>query len=690
MNSDLVSASLDMGAEVSIEVPKSHNTINNTTNDMSTDEGFSNATTRVTCKGCNRQFATLSTEGRLVPCSPEQQNCTLCEPFQKLHETLQSREQEHTALLNRGPKHLGRATAHWKYLNARVALENFLISVKAPDKTTQAAFVTHAGGVQTEREAELNGTSKHGERNGHELPTEVSPTTKRKLAQKSGGSNIERKRIKFIDTVEESPQYRSTLEYNRGAKEYVPGKHRAAEGSELLDTSGSTLSFAKFTGQKKVRSGFVDIVEREVVKRGEEPPSATNQEKKDSKKAPTKVETFCSEAKNNEGQPSTRGLRSSRQFRSTASSATTGSQEDITQYGGQGDETPHRATEEQSQISALKFPICTETTTLTTDEETTKGIDSCRQSDAGQEVSKVDTEAEKINRAVLNIQHELSQLQQNVVSAQRKKIISTAISTFFDVLEPLKHLDTVGSDLVEETETAEDDSIDFEAFKATDHQSPTDVSNTYEGPGRGEVPSERTQARTRNENTHAFGNRPHLKPNSFANLPNEDEQKQQMVEASDGRAHGIEYASGFVSEPEHNSHPKASDLPHHGDPLPSIDPGRINNPLSTAITSPTLNGNALNTAATAVREYLPALPQYPGFGTMSVVYPSCFQPMQFALPQSVFVDPSHRREQGSPVQSESGPSSRGQHAKNVDSDLDNTHAGSEGPVAGQSMTNTRP
>lgn len=312
-----------MGMEVASEVPKSHNTTNNTTNNIATDMELSNATTRATCKGCNRQFATISAEGRLVPRSPEQRNCTSCEPFQELYETLQSKEQEWAALMDRGPKHHGRVRAHWNYRNARVALENFLINVEAPD-TTQAAFVTHADGVQTGCEAELDGNSKHGEKNGHGLPTEVSPTMKRKLTQKSGGSNNERKRIKFPDTVEESLQYRIPLEYYRGTKEYVPGKYGAAEGSQFLDTSGWTLTFAKFTGQKKVGSGFVDIVERKGFEHGKEPPSATIQQKKEtSKKAPNQVETPCSEPGDNEGEPSTRGLRSSRQFRSTASSATT-------------------------------------------------------------------------------------------------------------------------------------------------------------------------------------------------------------------------------------------------------------------------------------------------------------------------------------------------------------------------------
>ena len=86
------------------------------------------------------------------------------------------------------------------------------------------------------------------------------------------------------------------------------------------------------------------------------------------------------------------------------------------------------------------------------------------------------------------------------------------------------------------------------------------------------------------------------------------------------------------------------------------------------------------------------LPQLTGFGTMPVLHPSCFQPMQFALPQSVYVDPGHRQEQGSPVQSESGPSSRGPHANNVNLDMEYeyTHAGSEGDVAGQSIDQHTP
>ena len=149
--------------------------------------------------------------------------------------------------------------------------------------------------------------------------------------------------------------------------------------------------------------------------------------------------------------------------------------------------------------------------------------------------------------------------------------------------------------------------------------------------------------------------------------------KQGPEDADDPRAHDVEHGSGFLSEPEHNSHPKASDLPHHGvadAPLPSIDPSLIN--------------NSLNTATTGVGGHMSVLPQSTGFGTMPVLHPSCFQPMQFALPQSVYMDPSHRRGQGSPVQSESGPASRGHHANNVNPNFEDTHAGSEGAVAGQS------
>lgn len=674
MDPDLASAALNVDMELATEVPQSHNTTQNTTNTATSHE-LSKTATHVKCKHCNRQVTTIPAEGGLVPCSPEQQKCTSCEPFLELYETLQSREQEHTALLDKGPKHHGRITAHWKYRNARVALENFLIDIEAPDETmfatSQAAFVTHADGVLTEREAGLYGNSeRHGEKNGHALPTEFSPTTKRKLAQKFGGSDTERKRTKFTDTGEESPQYRSTMEYYRGAKEYVPGRYGAAEGSELLDTSGSTLTFAKFTGQRKVGPKFVDIVEREVDKYGEEPPSVTNQQKKEKgKKAPNKVEKPCSEPGYIEGQPSNR-LRSSRRSRSTTSSAANRSREDTTQYGEKDYET-HRATDEQSRIFAPELPVCTETGTLTADEETTKNIDNYQQSETVREATKADTEAEKINRAILNIQRELSHLQRAVISAQRKKVVSTAIRTFFDVLEPLKHLDIIDSDLAEESQLLKDDSTYFEALDATDHQLPTNVLHTDEGPGRGKSPSERIQARIRSANTHAFDSRLTLESNTYANLSNESEQNQQMVEVDDARAHDIEHGSGLESKPEHNNHAKTSDLPQRGVAdalLPSIDSTLIDNPLNTAITS--------------VRGHLPVLQQYPGFGAMPILNPSCFQLMQFALPQSVYVDPSHSREQGSPVQSESGPSPRGPRANNVNLDSDDTHAGSEGAVAG--------
>ncbi|KAF3051606.1 hypothetical protein E8E11_001432 [Didymella keratinophila] len=167
--------------------------------------------------------------------------------------------------MEEGPKHHGRVLAHEQFRKSRVALENFLVSIEAPNNATcdvaQAGFADRIepGSLERAREPEdvldlgddqgsLDGTSPPGE---HVTSSAPSPTTKRKLAQTSCISTAERKRIRFGKDVEERPEYRGTLEYYRGAKEYVPGRYAVTEGSEYEDTSGSTISFAKFTGQKK-------------------------------------------------------------------------------------------------------------------------------------------------------------------------------------------------------------------------------------------------------------------------------------------------------------------------------------------------------------------------------------------------------------------------------------------------------
>ena len=339
------------------------------TSDLATNNISQDSETSIKCQHCKRRFARISVEGGLIPFVPQEQACASCELFLGLYETLQTREREHTALLDRGQKHHGRAVAHEKYRNARVALENLLISIEAPNEATfdvvQAGFANRADPLQLEHIEDRVRTpeyfdgqpSNNGEQSRMEpqSPTKISLITKRKVLRNRDTSKLERKRIKFTETVEERPEYRSTVEFYRGGKEYVPGRYVVAEGSEYLDTSGSTLTFAKFTGQKKVGSSFIDIVPNEEV---HDDGSGTSAEKKagraNVKKKQADQEVISSgekqlpERETNGRQVNGRQLRDVRQSRSTLPTVTTRPRRNIARYGGQ--DAPGESRENQSFV----------------------------------------------------------------------------------------------------------------------------------------------------------------------------------------------------------------------------------------------------------------------------------------------------------------------------------------------------
>ncbi|KAF2632503.1 hypothetical protein BU25DRAFT_486984 [Macroventuria anomochaeta] len=513
-----------------------------------TDNKLPDQATSIRCKHCNRQFATISVEGGLILSLPQEQACASCEPFLGLYETLQTREQEHTALLDRGEKHHGRALAHGKYRNARVALENFLINIEAPNEATfdvaQAGFANRADPVQLEHTDDTaealkpetdqqnpNGVSSTAEQ---VVPTEASSTVKRKPVRDYGASNLERKRIKFTETVEERPEYRGTLEFYRGAKEYVPGRYVAAEGSEYLDTSGSTLSFAKFTGQKKIGSTFIDMVPKEEAQDGEGGTSAAKKKGRGrGKRKQCETEEPHHEPEKNESQMNSRESRVSRRSRSTTPPVTTRPRRTIAQYNGQDDEPPAESSNTPSLIVVLKAPHLLKNGKVINGEEPTQArehIDERERSsreadcdDAAKDAAKDAAEAANINKVVLNIQRELSNLQQASISSRYKDVVSTAVRGFFEVLEPLKALNHTKPHQAEEAEDIpEQDSIYFEALDVTDKLALTDIPRPAESPEQGEITPKWTHATTHNDKVQAPDIGRALDANAPDDMPEED------------------------------------------------------------------------------------------------------------------------------------------------------------------------
>lgn len=454
------------------------------TNDTATDDKGAQPMAAVRCKHCGRGLANISEEGRLDFSIAYEQACASCEPLSGLYEMLRTREQEHTSFVNRGPKHHGRFRAHEQLLKARVELENFLASVQASSEVSldvaQAESANLMEPASFERTQEPEGQSKHV--NGQIVmddvslpvdrlsPTTASPSIKRKLARDSGASALERKRIKFGEDVTERPEYRGSLEYYRGAKEYVPGRYAVTDGSEYENTSGSTISFARFTGQRKVGSRFVDIVPKEETPGGEERTSAIKSGGKSGHMENLAFTGKPDTSENGAVELSSRALRLSRRTRSTPPPASVRPHSIDTQLDGQEDEPPKGTNNFSTMVAVLKCPNLSETNALNgdlsvPDLEDTGGHERVpRGADLDKAVLET-TQPVIIAEVISNIQRELRTLQQTTVTMAYRGMILEAVRGCYKALGPLQDLDFDRSLQVDEAQCSpeEEDSVYFEA-----------------------------------------------------------------------------------------------------------------------------------------------------------------------------------------------------------------------------------
>lgn len=461
--------------------------ISPTTKDAATNNRLPVPATPIACRHCSRQFATISVDTGLVPYTQQEQVCTFCDPFLELYETLQTKESEHTALLDRGPKHHGRALAHRSYISARVALENFLMAVDAPHDSTisvaQAGSATRVEPVQLERtdDPAAGVAHEHGDDQqaleGGPAPDETvsSLKLKRKLGRRSDASVPDRKRTKFTETVEERSQYRSTEEFNRGAKGYIPGRYVAAEGSEFLDTSGSSISFTKFTGQKKKGSLFVDVVPKNKVQEGEdEHPVSLKKGRGKGKK--TQGRDRSPETEQTESQTDISELTASRRSRSTTPPATTRPRRTVAQYDGVL-ESPTTSPGKPSLVVVLKLcrrPDVDTSEAVQGPTRLSERIESRHQSPAdsiSHDPVKQNTEVAKTKELFTSI-HRASSGLQVVASSKYTDVISAAVHNVEDSFKSLTALDKAGCKV------------------------PSSTSHSTERPERNSVLSQRSSAAT--------------------------------------------------------------------------------------------------------------------------------------------------------------------------------------------------
>ncbi|KAJ4383864.1 hypothetical protein N0V86_000707 [Didymella sp. IMI 355093] len=443
------------------------------------------------------------------------------------------------------PKHLGRILAHEQFRKARVALENFLVSIEAPNDSTfdeaQAGFANRTESVPLERAQEPEEGPEVGNEQPHSnrasravdrLPnTAISPTVKRR-AHAVAASNLERKRIKFCENIEERPEYRGTLEYYRGAKEYVPGRYAVSEGTEYEDTSGSTISFAKFTGQKKIGSTFVDIVPKEEAEDGGEGSSAVKKRGKGSGKRDLGLTDNLEVLEKDESQMNSRELRLSRRARLTIPPAAVKPRRVSAQYGGHEGTSPEASDNATSLVVSLKVPTLPKDHALINRDIPTPYAEEMQRASDNIGINQTTvgaTEPAVIREAVSNIQRELRHLQQTMITSTYVDMVSKAMRGCFQALEPLEHLDLnqprQNKDL-EEAREEEKDSIYSEASDRTNKPTLTTASDIrrHDPSNRVEIVPEWTEATLRDQESSKPDFGLALDVNTLDDMPKEGKQ----------------------------------------------------------------------------------------------------------------------------------------------------------------------
>ncbi|KAF2440373.1 hypothetical protein P171DRAFT_489090 [Karstenula rhodostoma CBS 690.94] len=209
----------------------------------------------LTCKACSRTLATISAEGNLQPHGELNEGCALCKDmvmYCNEYEEVKGyfKELEHRRDDYR-PRQLALEVVH----EAQMNLGNFIQSVAAWESSSSS----------DEAPAVLS-----GEQPGEQTATpsadaaDAQPRRKRSLSPQSSPPRKRAKRLRFSERGRrvsfdpsvvfrdaEAQETRVDAEFSRNSEGYSPGRYAAPEGSEWLDTSGSSLRETQFLGVQK-------------------------------------------------------------------------------------------------------------------------------------------------------------------------------------------------------------------------------------------------------------------------------------------------------------------------------------------------------------------------------------------------------------------------------------------------------
>jgi hypothetical protein len=238
----------------------------------------------VKCKSCARVLATVSATGLVPTASPDTSHagCSTCQQFDTLYDAIRTADTEWAVLENKRDS-ISKSFARDSHKKAHMEFDNWLMTVEAPGPSRDAQNVYQKeGDIVEDHERQTPGTKRRRshsptiqqsadasdsaphEQQAIALSLRPSPKRSHSAAPLTG-----RKRLKFSDSVEFHDSYRSSEQYHRPSETYARGRNAPPEGSEYMDTSGSGLTFLKFTGMKKVGAKWVELSEEELAKQSE-------------------------------------------------------------------------------------------------------------------------------------------------------------------------------------------------------------------------------------------------------------------------------------------------------------------------------------------------------------------------------------------------------------------------------------
>jgi hypothetical protein len=243
----------------------------------------------VKCKSCARVLAVVSETGLTPTTSPDTPHagCSTCQQFDSLYDAIRAADADWAVFENKRDS-ITKSFARENHMRAHMEFDNWLMTVEAPgsprdgqdaqlenkdsndgDNTNQdeeqipGTKRRRSHSPTTQRFGDTSGLAPH-ERQG--IPLSLRPSPKR---SRSAAASTGRKRLKFSDSVQFYDDYRSSEQFHRPSETYVRGRNAPPEGSEYMDTSGSGLTFLKFTGMKKVGAKWVELSEDELAGQSE-------------------------------------------------------------------------------------------------------------------------------------------------------------------------------------------------------------------------------------------------------------------------------------------------------------------------------------------------------------------------------------------------------------------------------------